>query len=578
MKGLILFAAALGLSANAQTITPYEGYAFSKNSPDGKWLIEETNGLLTVYETATGTAYAYGDDFDSYIAGLGNCVNNAGTLVGCMPSMKPGYWNAGTKEWKELPTSEQDILFGSLANSITPDGKYICGSIATGNYLANEESLNLTPAVWTLQENGEYGMYEFLPCPQKDFLGKTPQYATAIDISDDGRTVIGQLVDNSGFYTMTLLYRKGDDGKWTYSIPHPELIYDAEAIATLPEPPGDTPRYPDATSYMDDEGREAYNAAVEAYNKAIDDYYAGITDEFPQSYPNQTDYLSEEAAAAYQEALNQYYTDSDAYWERYAEYQKKLSEAVTGRTYNWNSVALSGNGKYAATELTERPLTGYGIGTVLPVRMEISDDDVNIVNLKGEDMLTTSVTNDGMVVAASPATEYTRTSFVFENAEAEPKNLVDFVSRFNDELADWMNENLRFTVIEYDYDPETYEETSTIVEDSLVTGTAHMNTEGSLFSSFLYDVWSGSYMPLSYVVDLHDIAGIRNLAVLPKRPVITVKDGRMHIDGDFKSVSLYNAEGRLVSSTSSAAALPGCYVVRMEDHEGNVWTERIIVK
>ena len=577
MKGLLLFAAACALGAHAQHVTPYEGHAFSKTSPDGKWLIEETNGFVNIHDGATGATYEYGDDFATYVVGLGNSVTNTGRLVGCLSNSKPGYWDAATQTWAELPTKESDVLYGSLANSITPDGKFICGSMATGDFMGNESTLNLVPVVWTLQDDGSYGMYEVLPHPEVDFLGKVPQYATAIAISDDGQTAIGQLVDNSGFYTLTLLYRKDAEGKWSYSIPHPELIYDAEAVAALPEPPGATPKYPDAAEYMDDAAREAYQAAIDAYYQAIDDYYNGVTDEFPD-YPNQSDFLDEAGKAAYEAAIDLYNKEINEYWDEYAKYTELLDAAVTGYSYNWNSVSLSGNGKFAATELTMRSTTGWGVGKVVPVRMDITAEGADVLTLKGEDMITTSVTDKGTVLAAAPATEYTRSSFVFDDADAQPVTVMDYVARFDDEAADWMNENLRYNVIVYEYDPETYEETSTVVEDSLVTGTVRINAKGNVLSGFLYDMWSGTYMPLSYVADLGDAAGIHTVGLASKRPTVTVKGGRVLVDGNVRSVRLYNAEGRTVANTTGALAVPGCYVVRTEDAEGNVWTERIVVK
>ena len=316
----------------------------------------------------------------------------------------------------------------------------------------------------------------------------------------------------------------------------------------------------------------------DAYYQAIDDYNNGVTDEYPENYPNQSDFLDEAGKAAYEAAIEQYNKEINEYWDEYAKYSELLDAAITGYSYNWNSVSLSGNGKYAATELTMRSTTGWGVSKVVPVRMDITAEGADVLLLKGEDMITTSVTDKGTVLAAAPAREYTRSSFVFDDADAQPVTVMDYVARFDDEAADWMNENLRYNVIVYEFDPETYEETSTVVEDSLVTGTVRINAKGNVLSGFLYDMWSGTYMPLSYVADLGDAVGIHTVGLTSKRPTVMVKGGRVHVDGNVKSVRLYNAEGRTVANTTGALAVPGCYVVRMEDAEGNVWTERIVVK
>lgn len=580
MKGFLLLAAALSLGANAQTFTMYDGHFFSSMSPDGKWLAEESEGQVGIYDATTDNYLVFGDEMSSYTMGLGNCLNNAGTLVGCMSGTEPAYWDAAQQSWVALPIADTDVLYGSIANGITADGKYICGSMAKGDYMNSDGTLNLVPVVWTMGEDGNYGMYETLPCPNVDFLGKVPQYATAIAISDDGNTVVGQLVDYSGFYTFMLVYTKGADGKWSYSMPHPEIIYDEEAVKDMPEMPGNPPAYPDISTYMDEEAQTAYNAALEKYYEDIDAYYNGETDVFP-TYPEANAFLTEEAAEAYQAALNKYYEDVELYWEAFAEYDDALNKAVTGKSYNWNSVNISANGKYVATELTTRSQTGWGFGSVIPVRMEIGADDMKVQELKGDDMIATNVTNDGLVVASSPASEYSRTSFVFPNAEAAPMNFVDYIYSKDEELAQQLDESLRFDVVVYEFDPDTYEESSYTVADSLVTGTVRCNADATTFTGFLYDMWSGTFMPMSYVLDLGDPDAIHAVRQSSKRPNVSFNAGRLQVEGDIKSIRLVDAAGRIVaegSSSISTRLIPGCYIVRTEDHAGNVWAERIIVK
>lgn len=579
-KFLLLAATAVSLGANAQSFTAYEGHFFSSMSPDGKYLAEESDGMVGIYNTTTDNYLTYGDEMNSYTLGLGNNMNMLGMVVGAMSGTQPAFWSADQQQWVALPVGEDDVLYGSIANGISADGKYICGSIAKGDYMASEGTLNLVPVVWTKKDDGSYGMYEILPHPTIDFLGKVPQYATALTISDDGKTVAGQLVDYSGFYTFMLIYTKGEDGKWNCTLPHPELIYDEEAIKNLPESPGNPPVYPDALAFMSEEAAAAYNAAIEKYYEDFEAYNAGLTD-VPPTFPEATAFMSEEELAAYQAELNRYYEETGLYWEAVAAYDAALKQAVTGKNYSWNSINMSANGKYVATEFTTKSETGWGYGSVVPVRMEIGSDDVKIVELKGDDMLTTSVTDGGLVVAATPSFEYTRASVVFTDAEANPQPLSDYVYARNEELAQKLDENFRFNVVVYEYDPETLEETSYVVEDSLVTGTVRCNADASVFTGFLFDMWSGSYMPTSYVLDFGEADGIAKAMLSGKEPEVNFEKGRLHVKGELKHVRLYDTAGRIVAEGASelnTRILPGCYIIRTEDSEGNVWAERVQVK
>lgn len=160
-------------------------------------------------------------------------------------------------------------------------------------------------------------------------------------------------------------------------------------------------------------------------------------------------------------------------------------------------------------------------------------------------------------------------------------NFVDYIYSKDEELAQQLDESLRFDVVVYEFDPETYEESSYTVADSLVTGTVRCNADATTFTGFLYDMWSGTFMPMSYVLDLGDPDAIHAVRQSSKRPNVSFNAGRLQVEGDIKSIRLVDAAGRIVAEGSSSIntrLIPGCYIVRTEDHAGNVWAERIIVK
>ena len=72
----------MSLGANAQTFAFHEGHAFSSMSPDGKYLAEETNGVVGIYDATTDNYLTYGDEQSSYTLGLGNSMKHTGHTGG----------------------------------------------------------------------------------------------------------------------------------------------------------------------------------------------------------------------------------------------------------------------------------------------------------------------------------------------------------------------------------------------------------------------------------------------------------------------------------------------------------------
>ena len=107
------------------------------------------------------------------------------------------------------------------------------------------------------------------------------------------------------------------------------------------------------------------------------------------------------------------------------------------------------------------------------------------------------------------------------------------------------------------------------------------NADATVFTGFLYDMWSGTYMPMSYVIDFGEADGISNAMLSGKEPEVNFEQGRLHVKGELKHVRLYDTAGRIVAEGASelyTRILPGCYIIRTEDSEGNVWAERVQVK
>lgn len=115
--------------------------------PTANTLPKRSTAWWESLDATTDNYLTYGDEQSSYTLGLGNSMNTLGTLVGAMSGIQPAFWSAEKQDWVALPVGENDVLYGSIANGITADGKYICGSVAKGDYMTSEGTLNLVPVV-----------------------------------------------------------------------------------------------------------------------------------------------------------------------------------------------------------------------------------------------------------------------------------------------------------------------------------------------------------------------------------------------------------------------------------------------
>ncbi len=79
------------------------------------------------------------------------------------------------------------------------------------------------PVLWIRGEDGNFGKPVELPYPTTDITGRVPQYVTAIALSDDGSTVLGQVRDYSGRIHYPIVYTN-NNGEWTYSLPAMSLV------------------------------------------------------------------------------------------------------------------------------------------------------------------------------------------------------------------------------------------------------------------------------------------------------------------------------------------------------------------
>lgn len=518
-KTLLTLACAtvLGSTANAQVCESYKENNFHKMSENGVWLVENNNNTITVYNRTTKKYTFLEGEGSGYAVGIGNSVINDGNV--CIAYSDKGAALLKDSVFTLLDPGRElapgENLTMSIAHGGTSDGKRIVGVVNAPKATLGGEDLMAFPVMWEKDANGVY-KFNKLPYPAKDFTGRHPQYVTAVDISDDGKTIAGQIQDYTGFYTTPIVWKEDAEGKWTYSTPGEDLIYNPDSLSKLPEPPV-APKEPVAENYMTKDDSVAYVQALAEYNElsALAQLGEISWDEVPE-YPEKGNFISDSTRAdAYADAIMDYNKKNEQYWTDFFAFDEILQTIVTGNVYAFNNIALSRNGKYMVTSIQktvlEDPLMPWTAITVTsPCRFYLTEanDSIEIVS-DLENHLSSGIADNGLLVSVSPAMEYTRNAYV--SMPGEPaQSFVDYLAaEKQDSVVKFLKDNYTYTFnVEVGVDSmgaPIYQE----VQDSTITGTLSVNGEGNRFVSFIYDQMSNPENAtfVTFFIDLTKNAG-----------------------------------------------------------------------
>lgn len=614
MKKTLLTAAmavlAMG-SASAQVCDNFVGNIFSVMSDNGVYVAESVDGEIIVRNRLTNKEYyVHASEEDPVLSGAGNghALSSQGTLVG-YDGHNACYWVKGGLK-VVLPNTADAGTIDSDASAITDDGKFIAGSLATGAESAYE-GLQSFPVLWTRQSDGSYSV-EKLPFPAKDFSGRDPQHVTVNDISNDGKTLVGMVVDYSGYFIYPIVYKKGDDGTWTYKVIGEGIVWDGELAKQIkPEPtiPSDV-WFPKPEQYFTKADTIAYNNAVSEYRDKLDQVNAGLIprDSLPV-YPLKWMYLTEKKekwqadSLLYEQQCKQYTVDFEAY-------QKSFFAATKRTSFLQNIFYLSRNGKYLGTSVS-RELTaesddpemgGFGGEVVYnPVLFDLTQDSL-IANIR-EDLTqhsTTCVTDDGTLFAASPMLDYVRNTYVVKpNAEEPVLNFYDYINQRSEAAGLFLKTKYSFDVpteVGGDGDIDGggdgdgdfggidgddgfgvasakkainadryFTSDYVVVPDSVITGTVFANNDGSIFLSFMQEEFSDTinHAPVNraYVIDLNPGAtsGIKALQSAPNAAAPVLRR------------EYYNVSGQRIN----AAPFKGVFLEKQITANGAVTIKRV---
>ena len=404
---------------------------FHAMSENGKYMItNDQQGYVGIYNTETDEFDEYYDGITNYQAGMGNMVTDNGYMVGAVDGM-PSVLDIKNKKWIPLGLKEGDLQSSSMANGITPSHKYIVGIVGMKGIPYGK--LKYKPVLWTLNDDGTYGEYEELPYPEKDFSGVTPMYILANCISEDGTVIAAQLMrqDNE---CLPMVYRKAEDGTWTYEVYDKGLC---EEGLEFPEFPTEEPAVPSYYDYMSQEEANAYKQDSIEYKDSLRAYNLGESTEMPTYYPDPKYYMTEDNLNQYNEAWNNYVAISDEYSKQLMNFRNFYYEHVTPNFYGQNHVWLSTNGKYYATTCAK----GWS-GTVGDAALFTVDETLKAHDYE-DGLYGHCVTNDGDFFVSDIGTAY-----VYPANSTEKITLIDWLkSKGETEAAEWLSDRETGTAI-----------------------------------------------------------------------------------------------------------------------------------
>lgn len=564
LLGAMCLAASGAFAQVAPEILPY--LYGQKISPDGKWIVGESpdGESMVVYDRTTDPEDA--GVFSQMYIGNGNTFSLDGTCVGSTWMDEGILINGGEMVFVE---AVQGASFCAL-NGITADAKRICGTISNPDQ--EPGVMMYVPFYLDMDETGENGEVHYLPHPDKDFVKDTPQYVSAVWISNDGKTIVGQVVDASGMFIYPIVYKENEAGEWAYSLPT-EVLWNPNNIE-LPENPGDFDmEYPQPTAYMTTEEEEAYN---EAYNAWIESGYDSAL------YPEPTDFMSEEDKADYSQALEEYQKASEEYNEKifaYVDTRNQIYDESVPFLQNGLAMNADGSKFAAASELyvpNDDPMSWMPFKTVYETYVfNTADGSFTKIESKYTDIVPNQLLADGQIIGSTPAQGLTPTcSYVYLPGNDDYLPLEEYLAINNPEAAQWINENL-MAEVETDYDPETWEP---IYTPMLTTGHISVSDDfsviaGGVMSYMLPDEEYAEYGYMTYVFD-----GMRSAVKAISADNASVKalrGGVLVINGVVSDLAVYDFSGRKLFSMNEASGNVntnlnnGIYVVAYTDKDGN---------
>lgn len=566
-KSLLIGASLLCAPLMASTLEPVvlDDFQAVSVTPDGKTIGSYLLSTAAFYDVESGdiTLFEGDDEVVSYWLGHGNSAAADGTFVGRSSLDGNCSWYKDG-EWHALKTFNASLV--NLANGITSDGSRICGSLGLQPISTDDTDTPMSvPAVWNRNADGTYGDPVALPYPELDFTGRVPQYVTANCISNDGKTVVGQVVDYGGFMICLIVYTENENGEWTYKCDYASLNPNNREF---PEDPGECPMMPQLTDFMTEEEL----AAVQA---AIDEWYAEGTYDY-STYPQYEDFCTEEELEAYNTAYAEWEAIYTVWNEQFTAFMTTYQQCINeGTSLTFNSTAISPDGKVAASghlldtyDDNWNPI--YKKGTAV---FSIEDGEITMSRKTEDKTLPTQVMDDYSILAAQAGQQEPVKAVIYLPGANEATDLRDYLASRNPETATWMNENMIHDVEFFDSSSWTM----VTLEDAVCTGSPNAPADLSFFVTHTEITWESADLTgyvASYILPSGEDAAVKGVAGDLNSAVKALKGGKIMISGAAADLNVYDAQGRNVFSAKGANGVietglsNGVYVVVANTAEG----------
>lgn len=560
----LLASAALSAHAFVEPMS-YEYQSFQHISPNGQWIMSEIEGSIVITNLVSGESWEYNPSEDlsiSYSGSNGNSVSDNGIVCGSTSSISnAAYWQNG--EWKSLPLGNANTEPGvmHLANGVTPDGSRICGSVGAHKF-SMEDAVMLVPAYWDVQADGSFAEPVLLPHPDKDFSGRVPQYITANAISRDGKVIVGQVVDYSGFLPQPIVYTQNADGEWSYRLLASELI-NPEGLV-FPEYPGEAPEAPSIESYLTEE-------ELDAYNDAVTYYWNHMQDSVPPTYPQYADYMNPDSIAAYNAAMDVYTPIAEEWQNNYNAFEDVFNAVQSvAPAFRFNSTYLTPSGsKYVTVvvKTVEDPNSWFGWAeNPYAASIDLATGECTVYEDVTMDV--SCVPNENTILGVDKlGWDFPTVGYIMQDGKVD--TISTWLGNQNPELKAWMVENMTHEYENWIPNEETGDY-DCVLEPFLFCGMPLASEDLNTIAVWTPTLWDMNIQYLGYVFKMDNYAGVQGIGV---------NKGSLSGD-DIASVAIYNLAGACVvpaSANALQAQLPaGIYIAKAIRKDGSAFATKLV--
>lgn len=564
LSGLCLIAMPLAFADGVEPFILPDAIV-NKMSKDGSLLMGQAgDGNAITYNIVTGEAYYY----NNCTIGNGFPASDNGIIVGAnMINSGIAVTLKGGRDYRV--TSLADYPMSDL-HSITPDATRTCGVVEdpSGRY-------NYLPIYCDIDAEGNIGEPHFLPFPEKDFLGTSPQYCSAVWLSEDGKMILGQVIDRSGFYKYPLVYREGSDGTWTYSFPS-ESLFNPDKLP-VPEWPGELEQvFPDAKvpeyiDYMSPEKYKEFEEDVEAWQNS------GMEDDSP--YDNLWLYMTPEEIEAFNDAVDLYWDYAMQYEDVLAEYYDEL-DVILNKSVFFEQNAMAMNRAGTMFVGTAKYFTGTGdynyIQVYEPILFNLEEGTHKYINYRSGSLLPNEILADGTVILNSLGGDIIpQVGYILLPGAESFITVEEFIRPLSAYYADWIKDNLTDDII-----IGTNAEGGYITQEMTVSGIICTTDDKSVFSGAVDGYYLEKDMYFTYIIsDVY--AGVETVSDVEEPSVKILADGVIECNGEIATLAVYDLAGKKVFeverplNTVNTGLENGIYIVVATANNGIAKSEKV---